>query len=151
MFKQPTNERLALIVDMIPEMVSVFSSTGKGYEVKIAQMGEFMRIHNLANELGVKVKIPKKLNYDFILELVKENEIPPFALVISKHGRYRISFEYRAEPAAIMLTRDWWRECIGGQIYIVSEKEITDNEVKRMKASGAECFYHLNTKRNCIL
>lgn len=153
MFKRPDAERLDAIMDMIPEMVSVLCAEGKGYNVRIAQMGELSRMRGIAKELGINISLFQKFSIDGIVSLLNENNVPDFAVVKKDFGdytRYRLSFGDNEDPI-IDLHRDFWKMCIEGQIYIYQQVEVSKRQQKRMKASGALSYFHINKNQLVVL
>lgn len=154
MFRQPTVERLADIMDMVPEMISVFSNESKGYSSRIAKMGEYSRIGDLAKELGIKLPFSTAFSMELVERLLGKNKIPDFAVVEkvrSGYSRFRMTFGDSDTDAVIALTRDFGDLCIQGQIYIYQQAEVSERQIKRMKASGAQSFYHINKELFTIL
>ncbi len=143
MFKMPKNNRLDEIADMIPEWISNLKDDGSGYNARIGRMVVKSQMASIAMELGIKLMIPGEINYNLLMKIVEENNIPQFAVVISTIGRYRFSFD---DSPVIDITRRLGDFCIGGRIVIVSDNKITVMEAKRMKASGLESCYHVNSK-----
>lgn len=144
MFKMPTEERINDIVDMVPEMISVFSNESKGYNARISKFGEMMRLRELSKELGVTAHLPVNLKeISYINAVIKANGIPNFALVKSKSGRFRLSFSKDGETPVVMLTRRFPDECIEGLIYVYSRYKVSNRDIKRMKASGAESYFNM--------
>jgi len=149
MFKMPTKERLQLIMDMVPEMFAVLSQDGEGYNVRISKMGEFMRLKDLCEEVGIKIKLPAEpKSTEYLIDLLKSSNVPDFAFVISSFGRYHIAFAGEDTPV-VQLTRDFGIPCVDGKIYIY-QKEVSHRDDKRMLASGACSYYHLN-KEFCMI
>lgn len=147
MFKVPKDNRLEEIADAAPELISIFKEKGTGYNVRIAQMGAASKVRGIYKELGLKLSFSNNIDYDYLLEVVNENNIPEFAVVISKISRYRIVF---GTLPIIKSIREYGDFCIGGRIIIVSSMSISKKEIKRMMASGLESCYHVNSKKAYI-
>jgi hypothetical protein len=143
MFKMPTVERTQLIMDMVPEMVAVFTQKGKGYNVRISQLGELSRLRGLCKEVGIEFSLPFKSLAD-IVKTLGASEVPDFAFVISKIGRYHIAFAGEDTPA-VQLTREFGDQCIDGSVFLY-QKGVSTRDDKRLFASGAYSYYHLNSE-----